>query len=107
MNYLLWRSAAVVVLFLTAILRSDKLLKMSVIHRGMEEDFHCLSALLGANPQKCVSYSQLKRILRSIDYQSFNALNSLYFKATVQEADSKWYSMDGNDTLWRFGHFYH
>jgi predicted transposase YbfD/YdcC len=70
---------------------------MSVIHRGMEEDFLCLSALLGVNSQKCVSYSQLKRILRSVDYQSFNAINSLYFNSTVQEEDSKWYSLDGKE----------
>ena len=87
----------VIVLFLIAILRSDKALKMSVIHRGMVEDFFRLSKLLGVDFKKCVSYSQPKRILRSIVCQSFNDLNSLYFKATIHKINTKWYSLDGKD----------
>lgn len=87
----------VIVLFLTAILRSDKGLKMSVIHRGMKEDFSRLSTLLGVNFQQCVSYSQLKRILRTIDYQLFNDINSLYFGSIIQETGSHWYSLDGKE----------
>ena len=87
----------VIVLFLIAILRSDKALKMSVIHRGMVEDFFRLSKLLGVDFKKCVSYSQSKRILRSIVCQSFNDLNSLYFKATIHKINTKWYSLDGKE----------
>ncbi|TAE39234.1 MAG: hypothetical protein EAZ70_06945 [Runella slithyformis] len=53
----------VIVLFLTAILRSDKALKMSVIHRGMLEDFCRLSKLLEVDFKKCVSSSNSRKLL--------------------------------------------
>lgn len=84
-------------MFLTAILRSDKRLKMSVIHRGMKEDFSQLSTLLEVNFERCVSYSQLKRILRFVDYQLFNDINSLFFDSIIQETGSHWYSLDGKE----------
>ena len=87
----------VVVCFLVAILRSDKQLSLSVIHRSMQEDFEFLSDLLDVNFNKCVSYSQLKRILRTIDYQLFNEINSLYFNAHIASNGSEWYSLDGKE----------
>ena len=55
------------VLFLTAILRTDKLLKMSVIHRAMQDCWRELADDLGAEVDRCVSYSQLKRIVRIME----------------------------------------
>ena len=83
--------------FLVAILRSDKQLSLSVIHRSMQEDFEFLSAHLALNFKRCVSYSQLKRILRFIDYQLFNEITSLYFNAVIQTNNSLWYSLDGKE----------
>ena len=82
-----------IVLFLIAILRSDKALKMSVIHRGMVEDFFRLSKLLGVDFKKCVSYSQPKRILRSIVCQSFKYLVAIdvYFFLTFVDAKDQTY----------------
>ena len=63
--------AFIVVLFLTSILRSDKLLNLSVIHRAMLDDFEKLAHILGIKVAKCISYSQLKRLLQLIDYEQF------------------------------------
>lgn len=63
----------------------------------MQEDFEFLLALLEVDFNKCVSYSQLKRILRTIDYQSFNEINSLYFNAHIGSNGSEWYSLDGKE----------
>ena len=63
----------------------------------MQEEFKFLLALLDVNFNKCVSYSQLKRILRTIDYQLFNEINSLYFNAHIVSNGSEWYSLDGKE----------
>lgn len=70
---------------------------MSIIYRGMLEDFGRLSKLLGVDLKKCVSYSQLKKVLRSIDYELFNDINSFYFNALVHTDGRKWYSLDGKE----------
>jgi len=86
-----------VVLFLTSILRTDKLLKMSVIHRAMQDCWGQLASDVGAEVKSCVSYSQLKRIIRSIDIESFNAINVEYFGSTVAQHGQQWKSIDGKE----------
>jgi hypothetical protein len=63
----------------------------------MEEDFTILQKELGVICRRCVSYSQLKRILKSIDYEELNKVNSVYLSATVESEGSKWYSLDGKE----------
>lgn len=87
----------VVVLFLTSILRSDKLLNLSVIHRAMLNDYEKLSHILGIKVAKCVSYSQLKRVLQLIDYEQFNAMNESYFSFIIKHDAEKWFSIDGKE----------
>jgi len=89
--------AFVLVLFLTSILRTDKLLKMSVIHRAMQDCWCQLATDLGIEVKKCVSYSQLKRILRRIDIESFNAINVEYFGSAVGQQGQHWRSFDGKE----------
>ena len=89
--------AFVVVLFLIAILRTDKKLTVSVIHRSMVEDCGRLAAELGIKVDKCVSYSQLKRILKIIDYQQFNSINVSYFGSVVHSEADQWFSLDGKE----------
>ena len=86
-----------VVLFLTSILRTDKLLNMSVVHRAMQDCWGQLAADVGVEVKSCVSYSQLKRIIRSIDVESFNAINVLYFGSAVCEQGHHWKSIDGKE----------
>lgn len=85
------------VLFLTSVLRTDKALKVSVIHRVMEDDWRELSVQLGVKAKRCVSYTQLKRILASIDIESFNAINEAYFGSTVVQQGPCWKSADGKE----------
>lgn len=63
----------------------------------MKEDFIILQKSLSVKCEKCVSYSQLKRILRGIDYKEFNKINTSYFSATVDSEGSKWFSLDGKE----------
>lgn len=86
-----------VVLFLTSILRTDKLLEMSVIHRAMQDCWRHLAADLGIEVERCVSYSQLKRIIRGIDIESFNAINMQYFGSAVTRHGQHWHSVDGKE----------
>jgi len=44
----------------------------------------------------CISYTQLKRILSSFDYASFNALNEKYFGSILQEKLA-WFAVDGKE----------
>lgn len=85
------------VLFLTAILRTDKPLKMSVIHRTMKDDWRQLGQDLGVKVERCVSYSQLKRIIRIIDIESFNIINESYFGSVVVCEGQIWRSADGKE----------
>lgn len=85
------------VLFLTSILRTDKQLKMSVIHRAMQDCWRQLAYDLGAEVERCVSYSQLKRIIRSIDIESFNTINAAYFGSVVARQGQHWHSVDGKE----------
>jgi|LakMenE29Apr09ns_1017244.scaffolds.fasta_scaffold05444_1 predicted transposase YbfD/YdcC len=89
--------AFIVVLFLTSILRSDKLLNLSVIHRAMLDDFEKLAHILGIKVAKCISYSQLKRLLQLIDYEQFNTMNELYFSFIIKKDAEKWFSVDGKE----------
>ena len=68
---------------------------MSVIHRAMQDCWCQLATDMGIEVKKCVSYSQLKRILRRIDIESFNAINVEYFGSAVGQQGQHWRSFDG------------
>ena len=85
------------VLFLTSILRTDKPLKISVVHRTMKDDWRQLAHDLEVEVKRCVSYSQLNRILRSIDVESFNAINEAHFSSTVVCQGEFWKGVDGKE----------
>jgi len=78
-------------------LRSDKSLNLSVIHRTMETDFKRLQRVLDLKIERCVSYSQLKRILQTIDYKLFNSINESHFGLNVVGESQHWYSVDGKE----------
>lgn len=63
----------------------------------MVADFKRLSKYLDTDFPYCVSYSQLKRILQSIDYELFNKINSFYFDAQIKSDGCVWYSLDGKE----------
>lgn len=63
----------------------------------MLADFKRLSKYLGVDFHQCISYSQLKRVLKVVDYELFNTINSLYFNSQVQSNNCQWYSIDGKE----------
>lgn len=70
---------------------------MSVIHRAMQDSWQELAEQLDLKVKKCVSYSQLKRVIRGIDIESFNAINAQYFGSTVSQQEPHWQSVDGKE----------
>lgn len=72
-------------------------MNMSVIHRSMLEDFGRLARTLGISTGRCISYSQLKRVIRTIDHESFNSINNDYFGKHVSQESNKWKTVDGKE----------
>lgn len=72
-------------------------MNMSVIHRSMLEDFGRLARTLGIATGRCISYSQLKRVIKTIDYESFNSINSDYFGKHISQESNKWKTIDGKE----------
>lgn len=70
---------------------------MSVIHRSMLEDFKRMGRTLGLEVERCISYSQLKRIIKSINYEGFNTINGYYFDNEVSREGSQWKTLDGKE----------
>lgn len=86
-----------VVLFLVAILRSDKHLNLSYLHRLMQTACLDLSDTLGLLTRACVSYSQLKRILRGLDCRVFNQINEHFWGSSIANDGQNWYAIDGKE----------
>ncbi len=89
--------AFVLVLFLTAMLRSDKRLNLSYLHRLMQEECPALCEELGLEPRSCISYSQLKRILRKVDYRAFNKINEHFWDSAIEQEQQECYAIDGKE----------
>ena len=90
--------AFVLVSFLVAILRSNGKLSLSQIHRTMNREHCVLSQNLDYKESRCISRVQLRRVLQSLDYKSFNRINEQYFGKVVKTQNRlDWYSIDGKE----------
>jgi DDE_Tnp_1-associated len=89
--------ALILTTLLLAILRSVGNLKVSVIHRQMKREHEGVLSLLGLKKRKFISDSQFRRVLNSIDYQSYNALNDAYFGVSIVETSGEWKAIDGKE----------
>jgi predicted transposase YbfD/YdcC len=56
-----------------------------------------LCDLIEATSHKCISYSQLKRIMNHLDYHEFNTINENYFGKTIIKEELVWYAIDGKE----------
>lgn len=72
-------------------------MNMSVIHRSMLGDFGRLARTLGTATRRCISYSQLKRVIKTIDHESFNSINDDYFGKHISQESNKWKTVDGKE----------
>lgn len=88
---------------LLAILRSVGNLNVSVIHRQMRCEHEGMLSILGLRKRKFISDSQFRRILNSIDYQSYNALNDRYFGVSVAETSGEWKAVNGKELRGNIG----
>jgi len=64
-------------------------------HRQMQRGHATLIVDTGYPGKKCISYSQLKRVLRGLDHTAFNQINSPYFGKGVAQMEDLWYAIDG------------
>ncbi|WP_338791795.1 ISAs1 family transposase [Bernardetia sp. MNP-M8] len=79
------------------ILRSDKKLTVAYIHRSMCRSYKEVAQDLDIEVSSCISYTQLQRILKKVDYQGFNAINETFFHQYIYKDALEWYAIDGKE----------
>ena len=79
------------------VLHSDKKLTVAYLHRSMVGSYKELAQDLGIEVTCCISYTQLQRTLKRIDYQCFNKINESFFNQQVEKDASEWYAIDGKE----------
>lgn len=74
---------------------------VSSVHRMMEREFLFIAAELGISVEKCISRSQLGRLLELLDIHSYNELNERHFRVKLDlendGEDLAWYAIDGKE----------
>ncbi|UZR99977.1 hypothetical protein [Chondrinema litorale] len=68
--------AFVLYCFLYSMLRLTGHITVSSVHRMMEKEYTYLANELGLVVHKCISRSQLGRLLELLDFHSYNQLSS-------------------------------
>lgn len=63
----------------------------------MKNECTDLAEKLGLKPVRCISYSQLKRILKQTDYTLFNQINQDFWGVSVRRDEDRWYALDGKE----------
>jgi hypothetical protein len=89
--------ALILTTVLLGILRSVGKLKVSVIHHQKRREHEGILSILGLKMRKFISDSQFRRVLNSIDYQSYNALNDCYFGHLIVETSGEWKAVNGKE----------
>lgn len=89
--------ALVMTSFLLAILRLSGELNLVRIHRMMVRDYGKLCQLLALKPSSdCISYSQLYRLLPSLNLEEYNSINEDYLGLSLTN-EGLWNSIDGKE----------
>ncbi len=63
----------------------------------MQNEFDYLKKKLEVNISSCISYSQFLRILKIIDYKSFNEINNKFFCKTIKKYKREWIAIAGKE----------
>jgi predicted transposase YbfD/YdcC len=87
----------VVVNFMLAIIQSYTALSMSGILRQMERGHDKLTKDLEVGSKKCISLSQLRRVLEGLEVDDYNTINKEYFQREIVSNTSSWKSIDGKE----------
>jgi len=81
---------------LIAILHGRK--KISSIQRFLKNRQTDISKWTKYKPKKAVSDSQLRRIIRGVDWQTYNSVNQIYFGKEITEiTEDEWVAIDGKE----------
>jgi predicted transposase YbfD/YdcC len=80
-----------------SLLRCTGHVNLAMIHRRMVKEHGLMVTDTGFRAKKCVSYVQLGRILESIDYESFNKINTTYFGIQTNQIEGLWLAVDGKE----------
>lgn len=89
--------AFVLYCFAYSILRLTGQITISRVHRMMQREYVNLARELDLPLSQCISDSQLRRVLSSLDYQGYNSLNEQYFGITLEEQSGVWQAIDGKE----------
>lgn len=68
-----------------------------MLHRLMQLDFKKIRSTLSVDIPSCISYSQLKRLLKSLDYKLLNEINASHFGFSISHKSGEWKSIDGKE----------
>jgi len=80
-----------------AILRSMGKVDIASLHRWMVKEHPQMVLDTGYQSRRCISDTQLRRVLSSLDYELFNKLNERYFGAGILEVPGGWRAVDGKE----------
>jgi hypothetical protein len=89
--------AFVIILFVYAMMRTDKKLTSATIHRKMVENQSSLLALLELNPCPSISYSPLKRILRGLCFEELNTCLCNFLGIKLEVKHNEWDAVEGKE----------
>lgn len=72
--------------------------RLSSIQRFIANRFEDLCAWTGCQAEKAVSDTQLRRILRGVDWEKYNELNAAHFNLKIEQVSpEEWVAMDGKE----------
>lgn len=89
--------ALTLLLMIYAMLHTEKQVNIAYIHRLMKDYREEVASIIGKKVKRCVSYSQLKRILRTLDYKKLNEINARFLGIALEKVEDGWYSIDGKE----------
>ncbi|GAA4841790.1 hypothetical protein [Algivirga pacifica] len=90
--------AFVIILFIVALLRHQSRYSMLSIYRNMQRFYRTVSRRLNyTQSDKCVSRSQLIRILIDLDYEVFNTILSDHIEESIGDPSIEWMAIDGKE----------
>jgi hypothetical protein len=70
---------------------------LAMLHQRMIKEHELMVIDTGFRANRCISYVQLGRILESIDYESFNKINTVYFDIQTEQIEGLWLAVDGKE----------
>lgn len=87
----------VILSFFLAILETTGHLNRQKIHRQMQRQCIRYQNFMDFNAAGCISYPQLGRILKTLNYNGLNRIFEQYFGRILKEETQEWFALDGKE----------